>query len=205
VNDRTIALDRFVQRSDIDPRYLDTPYYIASRDEVGLEGFAIIRDAIHDKAMVGMGRVVLARRERPFIVQAMGAGMIGFTLRYAHEVRSPADYFAGIPKVELPYEMLEVAERIIEMKAGEFDPAFLEDRYRTVLVEKLSEKEAEMPVMPEGAAPSRQNVIDLMAAMKRSLTVERGTEGGSGGKAKARSAAASAQPSPRKRSPSRSR
>jgi len=150
-----------------------------------------------------MGRVVLARRERPMIVQAMGDGMIGFTLRYAHEVRSPVEYFAGIPKLDLPDEMLEVAERIIEMKAGEFDPAFLEDRYRTVLVEKLREKQAEMPVKMEAASPSRQNVIDLMAALKRSLTVERATEGGSGGKVK--SAAASVRPGPRKRSPSRSR
>ena len=131
--------------------------------------------------------------------------MIGFTLRYAHEVRNPAEYFAEIPKLELPDEMLEVAERIIEMKAGEFDPAFLEDRYRTVLVEKLREKKAEMPVKLEAPAPSRQNVIDLMAALKRSLTVERETEGGSVESAKARSAAASAKPSARKRSSSQSR
>jgi non-homologous end joining protein Ku len=92
------------------------------------------------------------------------------------------------------------------MKAGEFDPAFLEDRYRTVLVEKLREKQAEMPVKLEAAAPSRQNVIDLMAALKQNLTVERGTEGrSSSGKSKSQSAAAPAKPPPRKRSPSRSR
>jgi non-homologous end joining protein Ku len=204
VNDRTIALDRFVRSSEIDPRYLDAPYYIAPRDEVGQEAFAVIRDAIREREVVGMGRVVLARRERPFIVQAMGDGMVGFTLRYAHEIRNPAEYFAGIPKLDLPDEMLEVAERIIEMKAGEFDPAFLEDRYRTVLVEKLREKQAEMPVKLEAAAPSRQNVIDLMAALKRSLSAERATEDSSRGKAKARSAAASVKPSPRRRSPSRS-
>jgi non-homologous end joining protein Ku len=78
----------------------------------------------------------------------------------------------------------------------------LEDRYRTVLVEKLREKQAEMPVKLEATAPSRQNVIDLMAALKRSLNVERETEGGSVEKAKARSAAASAKPSARKRSSS---
>ena len=48
VNDRTIALDRFVRRSEIDPRYLDAPYYIAPRDEVGQEAFAVIRDAIRE-------------------------------------------------------------------------------------------------------------------------------------------------------------
>jgi DNA end-binding protein Ku len=205
VTDRTIALDRFVRRSDIDPRYLDAPYYVVPRDEVGQEAFAVIRDAIRGKEVVGMGRVVLARRERPFIVQAMGDGMLGFTLRYAHEVRSAAEYFAGIPKIELPDEMLEVAERIIEMKAGEFDPAFLEDRYRTVLVEKLREKQAELPVRPDVPIPSRQNVIDLMAALKRSLSTERATAVEAPPKPRSRAAAALAKPAPSKRSGSRSR
>lgn len=101
--------------------------------------------------------------------------------------------------------MLEVAERMIEMKAGEFDPAFLEDRYRTVLVERLKEKQADLPVRPELVAPSRQNVIDLMAALKRTLATERSTEGSSGGKAKSRAAAALAKRTPAKRSRPRSR
>jgi DNA end-binding protein Ku len=205
VNDRTIALDRFVRRAQIDPRYLDTPYYIAPRDEVGQEAFAVIRDAIRDKEMAGMGRVVLARRERPFIVEAMGDGMLGFTLRYTHEVRNMAEYFAEIPKITLPDEMLEVAERIIEMKKGEFDPAFLEDRYRTVLVEKLKEKKPDLPVRADAAASPRRNVIDLMAALKRSLTAERSTESGSGAKAKSRAAAAATKAAPAKRSRPRSR
>jgi Ku protein len=205
VNDRTIALDRFVQRAEIDARYLDTPYYIAPRDDVGQEAFAVIREAMRDKGMVGMGRVVLARRERPFVVEAMGDGLLGFTLRYTHEVRNPAEYFAEIPKITLPDEMLEVAERIIEMKKGEFDPAFLEDRYRTVLVEKLKEKKPDLPVRTDAAAPPRQNVIDLMAALKRSLTAERSTESGSGAKARSRAAAAATKAAPAKRSRPRSR
>src|SRR5262249_32481932 len=143
-------------------RYLDAPYYVAPRDDVGQEAFAVIRDAIRDREVVGMGRVVLARRERPFIVQAMGAGMIGFTLRYAQEVRNPAEYFAEIARLDLQDGMLEVAERIMEMRGGHFDPAFLEDRYGTVLVGKLREKQAEMPLKPEAAVPSHQNVINLM-------------------------------------------
>jgi DNA end-binding protein Ku len=92
-NNRTIEIDRFFQRAQIDPRYHDTPYYIAPRDEVGLEAFAVIRDAMRRKDMVGMGRVVLAKRERPIIVEPMGNGLRGMTLRYAHEVRSEAEYF----------------------------------------------------------------------------------------------------------------
>jgi DNA end-binding protein Ku len=82
-NNRTIAIERFVPRAQIDPRYCDTPYYIAPRDQVGLEAFPVIRDAMRGTAMVGMDRVVLAKRERPIIVEPMGKGLRGTTLRYA--------------------------------------------------------------------------------------------------------------------------
>ncbi len=199
VNDRTIALDRFVPVGDIDARYLDTPYYVYPRDEAGEEVFAVIRDAMRGKEMAGMGRVVLSRRERPVIVEPMGEGLLAFTLRYAHEVRNAAEHFAGIPRLVLPREMLEVAERLIELKAGTFDPAFLEDRYRTVLMERLGEKHADLPIGAGRQAPARQNVIDLMAALQRSLTAERKSGPGRAG----RTAAASAKRSPAKRSTGR--
>ncbi len=79
-NNRTIEIERFVPRSQIDPRYHDTPYYIAPRDQVGQEAFAVIRDAMRGKEMVGMGRVILAKRERPIIVEPFGSGLRGMTL-----------------------------------------------------------------------------------------------------------------------------
>src|SRR5438045_87532 len=98
------------------------------------------------EGMVGMGRVVLAKRERPMIIEPMGSGLRGITLRYAHEVRSEAEYFADIPKLELPEELLELAEHIIKTKKADFDPAWLEDRYRTALVSMLRDmKRAELP------------------------------------------------------------
>jgi non-homologous end joining protein Ku len=172
-NNRTIEIERFVPRAQIDPRYHDTPYYIAPREQVGLEAFAVIRDAMRGKEMVGMGRVVLAKRERPIIVEPMGSGLRAMTLRYAHEVKSEAEYFAAIPEIDLPDEMLRVAEHILETKTADFDPAFLEDRYRTVLVSMLREKHAELPKKIATSAPSRQNVINLMDALKRSLAAER--------------------------------
>ena len=172
-NNRTIELDRFVLGEQIDPRYYLAPYYVAPRDEVGEEAFAVIRDAMAGKELVGMGRVVLASRERPIIIQPMGTGLLGITLRYAHEVRSETEYFAEIPNLTLPKEMVHIAEHILETKTEDFDPAFLEDRYRTVLVEKLREKQAKMPTKSAASAPSRQNVISLMEALKSSLAVER--------------------------------
>ena len=149
-----------------------------------------------------MGRVVLARRERPIIVEPIGDGLLGFTLRYAHEVRKPTEYFAEIPKLTLDDELLEVAERIIEMKTGEFDPAFLEDRYRTVLASMLREKQVDLPVKAAAPTPSRQNVIDLMAALKQSLSKERASTPTA---APRRAVAAAAKASPAKRTKGRAR
>jgi non-homologous end joining protein Ku len=116
-NTRTIELDRFVPRGQIDPRYYNTPYYIAPRDQVGLEAFAVIRDAMAGKDLVGMGRVVLANRERPIVIESMGSGLRGITLRYSHEVRSETEYFADIPPMTLPEEMVHITEHILETTA----------------------------------------------------------------------------------------
>jgi non-homologous end joining protein Ku len=172
-NNRTIEIDRFVPGAQIDPCYFDTPYYVAPRDEVGQEAFAVIRDAMRGKDMVGMGRVILSKRERPIILAPLGRGLRGMTLRYAHEVRSPAEIFAAIPDLKLPDEMLDVAEHLLRSKTADFDPAFLEDRYRTALVSMLKEKQAELPRKASPAMPSPQNVINLMDALKRSLESER--------------------------------
>jgi DNA end-binding protein Ku len=172
-NTRTIEIERLVPRGQIDARYHHTPYYIGPRDLVGQEAFAVIRDALSAKGVVGMGRVVLSNRERPIMLEPMGLGLRGITLRYTHEIRSESEYFGDIPEMSLPKEMLRIAEHIVEMKLEDFDPAYLEDRYRTVLVSMLKEKSVTMPPRAKPAAPSQKNVIDLMAMLKKSLQVER--------------------------------
>jgi DNA end-binding protein Ku len=100
-------------------------------------------------------------------------GFAGFTLRYSHEVRDETGYFANIHKLELPDEMMRVAEHIVETKTSDFDPAYLEDRYRTVLISKLKEKHAELPRNIVAARPAPENVINLMDVLRRSLAAER--------------------------------
>jgi DNA end-binding protein Ku len=124
------------------------------------------------KDVVGLAHVVLSNRERPIIIDPLGQGLRGITLRYAHEIRSEAEYFADIPEMMLPGEMVQVAEHIVETKTGDFDLAYLEDRYRTELVSMLREKKASVPPRAGPAAPSRKNVIDLMDMLKRSLVAE---------------------------------
>jgi DNA end-binding protein Ku len=171
-NNRTVELDRFFPRAQLDPRYYLAPYYIAPRDLVGQEAFAVIRDALAETGLVGMGRIILSNRERPILIEPMGRGLRGTTLHYAHEVRSDADYFADIPKLALPDDMLEVAKHILKAKTADFDPAFLEDRYRTALGAMLREKQAQLPKTPVSSPPPA-NVINLMDALKRSLAAER--------------------------------
>jgi DNA end-binding protein Ku len=197
-NNRTIEIDRFIPRAQIDARYLDTPYYVVPRDAVGEEAFAVIRDAMRAKDVVGVGRVVLARRERPLIVEPTGNGIRGITLRYSHEIRDQASYFAKIPRLKLPEEMLRVAEHIVETKMSDFDPAFLEDRYRTVLISKLKEKRAELPKRTLAAAPSGENVISLMDVLKKSLAAAQPLASPSPAKSAPRGVAAPAKGSPRR-------
>jgi Ku protein len=174
-NNRTIEIDRFIPRAQVDTRHLDTPYYVVPRDQIGEEAFAVIRDAMRRQDVVGMGRVVLARRERPIILEPMADGIRGTTLRYSHEIRDEQDYFAAIPRLRLPPEMFRVAQHIVETKTGNFDPTFLEDRYRTVLISKLKEKQSELPKKPPPSKPPAENVISLMDVLKRSLAAEKPT------------------------------
>ena len=99
--------------------------------------------------------------------------LLTVTLRYAHEVLGETEYFAGIADIALPDEMLRIAEHIMQAKTADFDPAILEDHYRTALVEILRAKKGETPVADGPVQPSAQNVINLMDALRRSMESER--------------------------------
>ena len=112
----TIEINKFVPLADIDPRYYDSPYYVVPNDKVGQDAFAVIREAMRDKKMVGVGMVVISKRERPIILEPFGKGLRGMTLRYPYEVRKEDEYFSDIPDVKVSKEMLQLAEHIVETK-----------------------------------------------------------------------------------------
>ena len=123
--------------------------------------------------MMGIGYVVLSSRRRPIALEPLENGIRGITLRHIEDMRSPADYFIDIPELQLPPEMLKLAEHIVGSKARDFNPAFLTDHYRAALIEMLKEKRAALPTPEPSAVPaSQQNVVTLMDALKRSLAVE---------------------------------
>src|SRR6516162_9780061 len=165
---RTIDIDQFVPKSEIDERYVDSPYYLAPDGKVGQDAFAVIRDTIGKLNMVALGRVVLTRREHVIALEPKGRGLMGLTLRYPYEIRDEAPYFEDIPELKLPKEMLDLATHIVNTKSGHFDPAQFEDRYENALVDLLKKKEAGEKIEPARAGPAPR-VVNLMEALRASL------------------------------------
>jgi DNA end-binding protein Ku len=166
----TIEIDSFVPRAEVDDRYIDSTYYIAPTDQVGQEAFAVIRDAIRDREMVGLGRVVLSKRERVVMLEAFDKGLLATSLRYRNEVREAGVYFEDIPDLKLPKEMSDLAGHIIDTKASHFDPSKFEDHYENALVELLRRKQAGRVIEPiREEAPPPQRVINLMDALRASI------------------------------------
>jgi DNA end-binding protein Ku len=171
----TIEIDSFVPLAQIDARYFDAPYYIVPNDKVGQDAFAVIREAMRGKKMVGIGRVVISKRERPIILEPMGKGLRGMTLRYPYEVRDEKEYFSEIPDVKVTSDMQKLAEHIVDTKSGSFDPTAFVDHYEEAVVDLLKSKQAGRAVSKTRAAEPPSNVVNLMEALKRSISSEKGS------------------------------
>jgi DNA end-binding protein Ku len=166
----TVEIDSFVPAAQIDKRYYDSPYYIAPNDSVGVEAFAVIRDAMEGKGVVALGRIVLNKRERVIALEPFGKGILGTTLRYPYEVRNAADYFDDIGDVKLDAEMLKLADHILESKKSDFDPGKFEDHYETALVKMMREKQAGFkPPKGKERVEAPTNVVNLMDALRKSI------------------------------------
>ena len=165
---RTIEIDEFVDRSDIDPRYLIRPYYLRPDGKVGHDAFAVIRETIREMDKVAIGRVVLTNREHIIALEPLDKGLMGTLLRYPYEVRDPAEYFDEIQDVKVTKDMLDLARHIVDQKSGSFEPDKFEDQYETALVDLINQKRAGKPITPKGR-PRGDNVVDLMEALKRSV------------------------------------
>jgi DNA end-binding protein Ku len=168
---RTIEIDEFVPRSEIDDLYLVRPYYIVPDGKVGHDAFAVIRETIRSLDKVALARVVLTSREHVIALEARDKGLMGMLLRYPYEVRDASEYFDDIQDVKITKDMLDLARHIVEQKSGHFEPDKFEDRYEAALTELLAKKQKGQPIAAtRKAAPS--NVVDLMGALRASLTSE---------------------------------
>ena len=169
---RTIEIDEFVPKTDIDNRYLIRPYYLVPDGKVGHDAFAVIRETIRKMDKVAIGRVVLTNREHIIALEPLGKGLMGTLLRYPYEVRGEDEYFDGIQDVKVTKDMLDLAAHIVAQKSGTFEPEKFEDRYEAALTELINQKRSGIS-MAKPAPKSSGNVINLMDALKRSLDGER--------------------------------
>jgi DNA end-binding protein Ku len=165
---RTIEIDEFVEKSEIDPRYLIRPYYLRPDGKVGHDAFAVIRETIREMNKVAIGRVVLTNREHIIALEPLENGLVGTLLRYPYEVRSEEEYFDEIQDVKVTKDMLELARHIVNQKSGRFEPDKFEDHYETALVDLINQKRAGKTIRPK-ERPKGENVVDLMEALRRSV------------------------------------
>ncbi|GIL38448.1 Ku protein [Roseiterribacter gracilis] len=164
-----IDIERFVDASDVNEIYLDTPYYVVPDGNVAEEAYGVIRDAMAQTEKAAIARVTLSTREHPVLLKACGNGLILTTLRDEREVRHGKDYFADIPKKKSSRELLSVATDLIKRLEGPFDPGLFEDRYQAALRKLVKTKSAGKEIPEPKHAVRGDNVIDLMDALKQSL------------------------------------
>ena len=171
---KTLELTQFVELTDIDPIYFDKPYYVAPADDLAEEAFVVLRDALKKTKRVGIGQLAMRGQEYVVSLKPCGRGMVLETLRYADEVNRASSYFRDIGDTKPDADLLELAETLIEKKSSDFDAKEFENRYidalRKLIAEKQKKKGKRVIQDDEpDRIPKGSNVIDLMAALKKSL------------------------------------
>jgi len=170
---KTLELTQFVDSHDIDPIYFEKPYYVVPADDLAEEAFIVLREALRRSRKIGLGQLAMRGREYVVSIKACGRGIVMETLRYADEVNKAASYFRDIGTGDPDDELLDLATTLIDKKTGKFDASDFHDRYVDALKDLIERKKKgkTLNIEDEGkeADPRGSNVVDLMAALKKSL------------------------------------
>jgi DNA end-binding protein Ku len=170
---KTLELTQFVDSQDIDMIYFEKPYYVVPADDLAEEAFIVLREALRRNHKIGLGQLAMRGREYVVSIKACGRGMVMETLRYADEVNKAASYFRDIGDEEPDSDLLDLATMLIAKKTGKFDASDFHDRYVDALKELIERKKQGKTLNIDSADSSPDtrgsNVVDLMAALKKSL------------------------------------
>ncbi|MBX7502271.1 Ku protein [Qipengyuania sp. YG27] len=171
---KTLELVQFVDACEIDPLYFEKPYYIAPQDELAEEAFVVLRDALRKAKKVALGQLSVRGSEKLVAIKPCGKGLLLETLRYADEVRQGQAFFDNIDDTKPKKELLDLAAKLIEDKSAPFDAGEFEDRYGAALkklIDKKAKSKGKRAVIEDVDEPESGggNVIDLMAALKKSV------------------------------------
>lgn len=171
---KTLELTQFVDASDIDVIYYEKPYFVVPADDLAEEAFIVLREALKRSKKVGLGQLALRGREYVVSLKPCGRGMVLETLRYADEVNKAQSYFREIPDSKPDPDLLDLAQALIDKKSGAFDPQEFHDRYVDALKDLIERKRKAkgrkiIEDKDEDGGRSGNNVVDLMAALKKSM------------------------------------
>ena len=170
---KTLDLIQFVDEAEIPPLYYDAAYFLAPADELAEDAFRVVRDALRASKRVGLGQLALRGKEYLVAVKPCGKGMLLETLHYEEEIKKSDSFFSEIPAKSADPDLLDVATALIDKKTVKFDPKLFKDHYQAALREliarKLKSKGRKIEVEDEPRRKEPSNVIDLMAALKKSL------------------------------------
>jgi DNA end-binding protein Ku len=191
-----VKIDKFVDAASIDPIYFDASYYVAPDGDAGQDVYVVLRDAIASTGKIALSRLVIARREHPIAIMPMGKGLVIHTLHEERDLNDYAGLFDTIPDAKPDPDMIQLATQLIDRQTGEYDPADVEDRYETRLRAMIEAKLKGEGIEPEAEdAPDHSNVVDLMAALRKSLGQSSEAPSAASKTAAAPKAAAKAKPS----------
>ncbi len=171
---KTLELTQFVDAHEIDVIYYEKPYFVVPADDLAEEAFIVLREALKRTKKVGLGQLALRGREYVVSLKPCGRGLVLETLRYADEVNKAQSYFREIPDTRPDEDLLDLAETLIAKKTAAFDPQEFHDRYVDALKDLIQRKVKAkgrkiVDTQDDDARPSGSNVVDLMAALKKSL------------------------------------
>lgn len=190
---RTLELVQFVGSDEIDPLYFEKPYYVAPKDSLAEEAFIVLREALRRAKKVALGQLSMRGSEKLVALKPCGKGLLLETLRYADEVRAGRSFFAEIGDEKPDPELLDLAATLIDKRTAPFDAGEFENRYvealKGLIARKAKSKTGKAIIEDADEAPRGSgNVLDLMAALKKSV--------GSEGRAGSRTAAPAKKPAP---------
>ena len=172
---KTLELVQFVETGAIDVLYYEKPYYVLPADDLAQQAYVVLRDALRATGKAGLGQISVRGREQLVAVRPCGKGLIMEVLRYTDEVTKVQNSFRDIPAIKPEPDLIELATTLIEKKTGPFKPDAFRDHYIDAL-QRLIEKKRKaggkkriLETVDEPTAGKGANVIDLMAALKKSV------------------------------------
>ena len=187
---KTLELVQFVDACEIDPLYFEKPYYVAPKDDLAEEAFVVLREALRKSKKVALGQLSVRASEKLVAIKPCGKGLLLETLRYADEVRKAQGFFSEIDEAKPKKELLDLATTLIEERSAPFDASEFEDRYVEALrklIDKKAKSKSKKAIIEDVDEPGGSdggNVIDLMAALKKSVGEKKSGATKSGSKRK---------------------